>query len=76
MAIGLLPATTSGRVEIWGSAALAGCESLLLSPEKNDYLESLTGARATLVNLSQVPEFDAYFLESLYLQPLQTGSKP
>ena len=71
MAIGLLPAAASERVEIWGSASLAGCESLLLSTGKNDYLESLTGARTTLVNLSQVPEFDAYFLESLYLQPLQ-----
>lgn len=76
MAIGLLPAAAFERVEIWGSAALAGCESLLLSPEKNDYLESLTGTHATLVNLSQVPEFDAYFLESLYLQPLQAGLKP
>jgi uncharacterized 2Fe-2S/4Fe-4S cluster protein (DUF4445 family) len=77
MAIGLLPAAASERVEIWGSAALAGCESLLLlSPEKDDYLESLKGARTTLVNLSQVPEFDEYFLESLYLQPLQAGLKP
>ncbi len=74
-AIGLVPSTPSERVEIWGSAALAGCESFLLSHSSRDYLKSLTRT-ATLVNLSQVPEFDEYFLESLYLQPLQTGPRP
>jgi uncharacterized 2Fe-2S/4Fe-4S cluster protein (DUF4445 family) len=70
-AIGLLPAATSERVELWGSAALMGCESLLLSASMRDYLESLKHDKATLVNLSQAPEFEEHFLESLYLQPLR-----
>jgi hypothetical protein len=48
-----------------------GCESFLLSADKNDYLESLKRDKTTLVNLSQVPEFEEHFLESLYLQPLR-----
>ncbi len=72
-AIGLLPSILPERVEVWGSAALAGCESFLLSPDnQRDHRESLTGT-ATLVNLSRIPEFDECFLESLYLQPFETG---
>jgi hypothetical protein len=56
-------------VELWGSAALMGCESLLLSPDGLSRLESLKRGKTTLVNLSQVPEFEEHFLESLYLQP-------
>jgi len=70
-AIGLLPVASPERVELWGSAALMGCESFLLSADKNDYLESLKRDKTTLVNLSQVPEFEEHFLESLYLQPLR-----
>jgi uncharacterized 2Fe-2S/4Fe-4S cluster protein (DUF4445 family) len=70
-AIGLLPAATSERVELWGSAALMGCESLLLSASMRDCLESLKREKTTLVNLSQAPEFEEHFLESLYLQPLR-----
>ena len=70
-AIGLLPAAPPERVELWGSAALMGCESLLLSADRRDYLESLKHDKTTLVNLSQAPEFEEHFLESLYLQPLQ-----
>jgi uncharacterized 2Fe-2S/4Fe-4S cluster protein (DUF4445 family) len=70
-AIGLLPGVSSERVELWGSAALMGCESLLLSADGSDYLESLKHDKTTLVNLSQVPEFEEHFLESLYLQPLR-----
>ena len=73
-AIGLLPPADPERVEIWGTAALAGCESLLLSTDMRAYLESLTVTRTTLINLSRVSEFDEYFMESLYLRPLQTGS--
>jgi uncharacterized 2Fe-2S/4Fe-4S cluster protein (DUF4445 family) len=69
-ALGLLPIAPPVGVELWGSAALMGCESLLLSTDGRAYLESLKRDKTTLVNLSQVPEFEEYFLESLYLQPL------
>ncbi len=69
-AIGLLPVASSERVELWGSAALMGCEALLLSEDGSVYLRSLRRDKTTLVNLSQVPEFGEHFLESLYLQPL------
>ncbi len=67
--IGLLPETSPGRVELCGNTALAGCERLMLSPKGTAELASLR-ERAEIVNLSQASEFDALFLESLYLQPL------
>ncbi len=68
--IGLLPITSPRRVELWGNAALTGCELLLLSPGKSAYLASLR-KKTRLLNLSLVSEFEDLFLESLYLQPMR-----
>jgi uncharacterized 2Fe-2S/4Fe-4S cluster protein (DUF4445 family) len=68
--IGLLPDVPPGRVELCGNTALAGCEHLLLSPERSAELVSLR-KRATIVNLSQISDFDTLFLENLHLQPLK-----
>jgi signal transduction histidine kinase len=67
--IGLLPQTPSGRVELCGNTALAGCERLLLSPARMELLAALRD-RASIVNLSQISDFNNLFLESLYLDPL------
>ena len=69
-AIGLLPDIPSKRVELCGNTALAGCERLLLSPTGTTDLLSLR-KRATIINLSQVSDFDSLFLENLFLQPLK-----
>jgi len=68
--IGLLPDTPPERVQLCGNTALAGCERLLLSPATTAELGSLR-TRATILNLSQAADFDALFLENLYLQPLK-----
>lgn len=68
-AIGLLPDIPPNRVMLCGNTALAGCERLLLSPTGARDLLSLR-ERATIINLSQVSDFDVLFLENLFLQPL------
>jgi uncharacterized 2Fe-2S/4Fe-4S cluster protein (DUF4445 family) len=70
--IGLLPLIAPGRIELWGNAALTGCEQALLSPAA---VERLLDAKkqAKMVNLSQCPDFDHYFIENLYLQPMNEG---
>jgi len=67
--VGLLPGGVClGRFEMWGNAALAGCELLLQAPEGVTTLDR-TRSNARLVNLARVPTFDDRFLESLYLEP-------
>jgi uncharacterized 2Fe-2S/4Fe-4S cluster protein (DUF4445 family) len=68
--IGLLPDAPPGRVELCGNTALAGCERLLLSPTRTEVLASLR-KRTAIVNLSQSFDFEALFLENLYLQSLK-----
>jgi uncharacterized 2Fe-2S/4Fe-4S cluster protein (DUF4445 family) len=68
--VGLLPDTPAERVELCGNTALAACERLLLSPERTTQLEALR-KRTAIVNLSQSSDFDALFLENLYLQPMK-----
>jgi uncharacterized 2Fe-2S/4Fe-4S cluster protein (DUF4445 family) len=68
--IGLLPDSPPERVELCGNTALAGCERLLLSPERNPEMVSLR-KRAAILNLSETSDFDTLFLENLYLQPLK-----
>jgi uncharacterized 2Fe-2S/4Fe-4S cluster protein (DUF4445 family) len=68
--IGLLPDVSPGRVEVCGNTALAGCEHLLLSPGRSSEIASLI-ERSKMINLSQTSEFDALFLENLYLRPLE-----
>jgi uncharacterized 2Fe-2S/4Fe-4S cluster protein (DUF4445 family) len=66
--IGLLPDTPPGRVELCGNTALAGCERLLLSSARTEELASLR-KRAAIVSLSQASDFEALFLDNLYLDP-------
>ena len=68
--IGLLPITSSRRVELWGNSALEGCELLLSLPERKECLDALR-KKCRLVNLSQAPEFEDLFLENLFLQPMK-----
>jgi len=68
--VGLLPgAVLPERFELWGNAALAGCELLLFAAGGATCLERIR-ARARLVNLAQVRGFDDRFVESLYLEPI------
>jgi uncharacterized 2Fe-2S/4Fe-4S cluster protein (DUF4445 family) len=69
-AIGLLPGVPSARVELCGNTALAGCEWLLRSPTRAGDLAWLR-ERIRAINLSQSPEFERFFLESLYLDPIE-----
>jgi uncharacterized 2Fe-2S/4Fe-4S cluster protein (DUF4445 family) len=68
-AIGLLPDIPSKRVTLCGNTALAGCERLLMSPTRTSDLLSLRKI-AIIINLAQVSDFDALFLENLFLGPL------
>jgi uncharacterized 2Fe-2S/4Fe-4S cluster protein (DUF4445 family) len=68
--IGLLPDVPPERIQLCGNTALAGCERLLLSTEAAAELAALR-PRAMIVNLAEAPDFDALFLENLYLQPLR-----
>jgi uncharacterized 2Fe-2S/4Fe-4S cluster protein (DUF4445 family) len=67
--IGLLPDSPPERVELCGNTALAGCERLLVLPEATDEMVLLR-KKAAIINLSQTSEFEALFLENLYLRPL------
>jgi len=78
--IGLLPSNVSSEsFELWGNAALAGCELLLFAPEGAAALERVR-EKARLVNMAFVPGFDDLFVQNLYLEPageLQTvGGDP
>jgi uncharacterized 2Fe-2S/4Fe-4S cluster protein (DUF4445 family) len=66
--IGLLPDIPPERVELCGNTSLAGCERLMLSPANVAELAALR-KRAVIVNLSQSSDFEALFLENLYLDP-------
>ena len=69
-AVGLLPNVSSSHIELCGNTALAGCEWLLVSPAKAADVVWLR-ERMTAINLSQSPEFERLFLESLYLEPME-----
>ena len=72
-AVGLLPAVPLARVELCGNTALAGCEWLLVSPDRAADLARLRD-RITVVSLAQSPEFERLFLESLYLEPIEANA--
>jgi uncharacterized 2Fe-2S/4Fe-4S cluster protein (DUF4445 family) len=66
--IGLLPDISPEKFQLCGNTALAGCEQWLLRPEKRTELVYLR-QNATIINLSNLPDFETLFLENLYLQP-------
>ena len=67
--IGLLPAIPGHLIETPGNTALAGGEAILLSSESEERLREARN-RAKIVNLSDCSDFEALFLEHLYLQPI------
>jgi uncharacterized 2Fe-2S/4Fe-4S cluster protein (DUF4445 family) len=68
-AIGLLPPVPVERVETYDNLALSGCERLLLSPESTSALAAVR-SRARLLNLAVCPEFEARFVDNLFLAPM------
>ena len=68
--IGLLPNISSRHIELCGNTALAGCECLLVKPEIAGAMSYLR-SQSTIVNLSNVVEFETIFMENLYLRPIQ-----
>ena len=68
--VGFLQDIPDERIELCGNTALAGCESLLLSPEVEAELARLRG-RTAIINLSHIPDFEELFLENLYLRPMK-----
>jgi uncharacterized 2Fe-2S/4Fe-4S cluster protein (DUF4445 family) len=67
--VGLLPDIPDERIELCGNTALAGCESLLLSPAMEEELARLR-ERTAIINLSHIADFEELFLENLYLRPM------
>jgi uncharacterized 2Fe-2S/4Fe-4S cluster protein (DUF4445 family) len=67
--IGLLPDLPDGRIELAGNTALAGAMALLSSGAARNAVSRVRAA-ARFVNLARLPDFDAAFLEHLYLQPM------
>lgn len=67
-ALGLLPSIDPARVELFGDAALAGCETALLDPERLARLVAPPPVR--FMNMALVIDFDARFIGQLRLMPL------
>jgi uncharacterized 2Fe-2S/4Fe-4S cluster protein (DUF4445 family) len=67
--LGLLPAIPEQAVETAGNTALDGCEALLLSPDAEERLREIR-RNALTVSLSSYDDFEALYLEHLYLQPM------
>jgi uncharacterized 2Fe-2S/4Fe-4S cluster protein (DUF4445 family) len=68
--IGLLPSIPPQQVKLYGNAALAGCEYLLLSSNRSAILNRIK-AKTKTFNLALYPLFEQQFVESLFLQPMQ-----
>ncbi len=64
--IGLLPELSHDAIELCGNSALRGCEELLMSHHSTEILVDMK-ARARLINMAESEEFDALFMEGLYL---------
>jgi len=64
--IGLLPELSDNAIELCGNSALRGCEELLMSRHSAQVLADIK-AHARLINLAQSEQFEAFFLEGLYL---------
>lgn len=69
MRVGLLPEIAEHRIKRFSDASLAGCQELLLSPDAMDRCEQIR-RRATVINLGDMREYEALFIENLRLQPL------
>lgn len=74
VAIGLLP-VLPGIVETTGNAALAGCEEILLLPERKQRLEQVMN-NAVMINLAACEDFAELFLDHLFLMPIAGERRP
>jgi uncharacterized 2Fe-2S/4Fe-4S cluster protein (DUF4445 family) len=73
-AVGLLPTMPVERVELHENAALHGCGLLLLANQGAAGVAPLK--RITkLINLAMAPEYEAQFVEHLYLRPMPAETK-
>ncbi len=68
--IGLLPPVPLAAMRLEGNSALAGCETLLLSSTGASELEKILSV-CTVYNLAEDAGFEMFFVENLYLQPMQ-----
>lgn len=68
--IGLLPNVEADRVRLEGNSALAGCELLLFSPDRDELLAAVR-ALVDVHNLAEDAAFETLFVENLYLQAMQ-----
>lgn len=67
--IGLLPRIPAENVHLAANLALAGCEMLLLSGQRDELLDEVIQV-AEVHNLADNPIFEELFVENLYLQAM------
>jgi len=67
-AVGLLPTIECDHIELFGNAALSGCEKMLLNPEYEQLNKKLRDV-LQVVNVSHHSEYDDLFINQLRLKP-------
>lgn len=67
--IGLLPGLPIESVRLEGNSALAGCEALLLSADRQSALDAVFQA-SEVYNLAESESFEGLFVKNLYIQPM------
>lgn len=67
-AVGLLPSIDCAHIELFGNAALSGCETMLLNPEYAQLNKKLRDV-LRVVNVSHYREYDDLFINQLRLKP-------
>ena len=65
--VGLLPDLPDAAVELFGNAALAGCEEVLLGRQGRERLAELAG-KLSLINVTLVLSFENIYIEELRLR--------
>ena len=70
---GLLPSIDCSRIQLFGNAALSGCEKMLLDPDAKQKIMQIR-EMIRVINLSHYPEYDDCFINHLRLKPF-TGDE-
>jgi len=65
---GLIPSMDRSRIKLFGNAALAGCERIVLAPDSEKITEEFRQL-IHVVNLSNYTEYDESFINHLRLKP-------
>lgn len=68
--LGLIPTMNCARIKLFGNAALAGCEKMLLDPDSDKSIINLRRL-VHVVNLAHYPEYDECFINHLRLKPFK-----